>query len=69
MTKVLFITTSPIDVSGVTRTSLDLARHFAARGGRVRSVFPPAPGSDALIERARGAGIMTEQHHSHQAKK
>ncbi len=62
MTKVLFITTSPIDVSGVTRTSLDLARQFAARGWRVRSVFPPAPGGQALVERARGAGIMTEQH-------
>ncbi len=64
MTKVLFITTSPIDVSGVTRTSLDLARVFAARGWRVRSVFPPSPGDQGrvLVERARGAGIMTEQH-------
>ncbi len=62
MTKVLFITTSPIDVSGVTRTSLDLARQFAARGWRVRSVFPPAPGGRALVERARGTGVTTEQH-------
>jgi len=62
VTKVLFITTSPIDVSGVTRTSLDLARQFATRGWRVRSVFPPVPGGQALVERARGAGIMTEQH-------
>jgi len=62
MTKVLFITTSPIDVSGVTRTGLDLARQFAASGWRVRSVFPPAPGDQALVERARDAGIMTEQH-------
>ncbi len=62
MTKVLFITTSPIDVSGVTRTSLDLARQFAARGWRVRSVFPPSPRGQALVERARGTGIMTEQH-------
>ncbi len=62
MTKVLFITTSPIDVSGVTRTGLDLARQFAARGWRVRSVFPPSPEGQALVERAHGAGIMTEQH-------
>ncbi len=60
--KVLFITTSPIDVSGVTRTSLDLARQFAARGWRVRSVFPQAPGGRALVERARGTGVTTEQH-------
>ncbi len=60
--KVLFITTSPIDVSGVTRTSLDLARQFAARGWRVRSVFPPSPGGQALVKRARGAGVATEQH-------
>jgi len=62
MTKVLFITTSPIDVSGVTRTSLDLARQFAARGWRVRSVFAAVPGGQALVERARDTGVATEQH-------
>ncbi len=64
MTKVLFITTSPIDVSGVTRTGLDLARQFAARGWRVRSVFPPSPEAGPLTEGADalGQGVTTERH-------
>jgi len=62
VTKILFITTSPIDVSGVTRTSLDLARQFAARGWRVRGIFPPARWDDALAEWIRAQGAGAEPH-------
>lgn len=39
MPKILFVTTSD-SIGGMGRTALDLARDFAARGWRVRAVFP-----------------------------
>ena len=59
MPKVLFVTTSD-SIGGMGRTALDLARNFAARGWRVRSVFPHTAKSPALIEWARCQGAIAE---------
>ena len=59
MPKVLFVTTSD-SIGGMGRVALDLARNFAARGWRVRAVFPDTVKSPALIEWARRQGARAE---------
>ncbi len=59
MPKVLFVATSD-SIGGMGRTALDLARNFAARGWRVRAVFPDTAKSSALIEWARRQGARAE---------
>lgn len=59
MPKILFVTTSD-SIGGMGRTVLDLTRNFAARGWRVRGVFPYTAKSPMLIEWARRQGAIAE---------